>query len=107
MSFLAQNCKICRWDTELSKTNEMKLLFITFAKSALKLRFRVILVVNIDVRVETACFKGKSCNRSKVSFLVQNCKICRRETELSKTNQMELLLITFAKSAQILVFKSF
>ena len=82
----------------MSKTNQMEVLFITFAE-CLKSRFQVILVVNIDVRVENACFKGKSCNRSKVSFLVQNCKICRRDTELSKTNQMELLLITFAKSA--------
>ena len=64
-----QNCKIYRQDTELSKTNQMELLLITFAKSALKSRFQVILVVNIDVRVETACFKGKSCNRTKVRFL--------------------------------------
>ena len=63
-----KNCKICRWDTELSKTNQMELLLITFAKSAQNRVFCVILVVNIDVRVETACFKGKSCNRSKVSF---------------------------------------
>ena len=94
-----QNCKICRQDTKLSKTNQMELLLISFAKSALKSRFRVILVVNIDVRVENACFKGKSCNRLKVSFLVQNCKICRRDTKLSKTNQMEVLFITFGKSA--------
>ena len=107
VSFLVQNCKICRRDTELSKTNQMELLLISFAKSALKSRFRVILVVNIDLRVENFSFKEKSCNRSKVSFLVQNCKICRRDTELSETNQMGLLLITFAKSAQILVFKSF
>ena len=65
VSFLVQNYKICRRDTELSKTNQMELLFLTFAKRALKSRFRVILVVNIAVRVETACFKGKSCNRSK------------------------------------------
>ena len=94
-----QNCKICRRDTELSKTNQMELLLIFFCKEGLKSRFRVILVVNIDVRVETACFKGKSCNRTKVRFLAQNYKICRRDTELSKTNQMELLLISFAKSA--------
>ena len=99
VSFLVQNCKICRRDTELSKTNQMELLLMTFAKSALKSRFRVILVVNIDLRVETACIKGKSCNRSKVSFLAQNCKICRWDTELSKTNQMELLFITFANRA--------
>ena len=68
VSFLVQNCKICRKDTELSKTNQMELLLITFAKSVSKSSFQVILVVNIDGRVETACFKGKSCNRSKVSF---------------------------------------
>ena len=96
---LVKTVKYAVWDTELSKTNQMELLLISFAKSALKSRFRVILVVNIDLRVENFCFKEKSCNRSKVSFLVQNCKICRRDTELSKTNQMDLLLITFAKSA--------
>ena len=41
----------------------------------------------------------------KVSFLVQNYKICRRDTELSKTNQMELLFKAFAKSAYNRVFE--